>query len=112
MKGFLSFVCSIALFHNLVLGSSIPRYFERSLSTRAHLDVGQVRRELGGRLSEAAAVFGPEDDRFDNVTGRWASFTAPRIQVVAVAGEESDVATIVGHAPDSWNLSPLGPVLF
>ncbi|KAF6822980.1 FAD binding domain-containing protein [Colletotrichum musicola] len=101
MRGFLSFVSSLALFRHLALGSTIPRYFERSLSTRGHLDVEEVRRELGGRLSKDAAIFGSEDDRYDNVTSRWSPFAPPLIQVVAVAGEESDVANIVKYCNEN-----------
>jgi hypothetical protein len=95
MKGFISLVCSLAVFQTLAAGAGIPRYFERSPTTHHQLDVEEVREELGSRVSRSTAIFGPDDRRFNNATSRWNIFAVPQIQVVIVPGEESDVSTIV-----------------
>ena len=83
------------LLWSLAAGASIPRYFERQLTTRRNLTSTQVQRELGGQVSNATLIFGPDDSRFNNVTSRWTDFSKPHIQVVIEPGIETDVAKIV-----------------
>ena len=91
----LSVVCCFGLLWSLAAAASIPRYFEKHLSTRHDLTSTQVQKELGGKISKAAVIFGPDDGRFKDITSRWTEYSKPHIQVVIEPGTESDVAKIV-----------------
>lgn len=92
---FLLLVCSIAIFHTLVAGASIPRYFQTFPISRRQLSVSQVQQELGRQVSNTTVIFGPDDSRYNESTTRWNTFAVPQIQVVVEPGQESDISTIV-----------------
>lgn len=99
MNELLCFLLALALLQNFALAHSIPNYFTKAPVTRSQLDVEQVRRELGCRVSKTSTIFGPDDDSYVNATARWNPIAAPRIQVVIAPGEESDVSVIVCYTP-------------
>ncbi|KAJ4305632.1 hypothetical protein N0V90_001163 [Kalmusia sp. IMI 367209] len=94
MKSFLSFVAGLAIFSDLAVGASIPRYLERDHVTRRQLSSNQVQKELGARVSNGTDIFGPDDSRFEEVTSRWNTYAVPQVQVVVEPAQESDVSTI------------------
>jgi hypothetical protein len=72
-----------------------PHYFQKNSYTRRDLSPGTVAKELGPRLSNGSAIFGPSDGRWDNATERWNTVDAPKIVIVVEVGKESDVAKVV-----------------
>ncbi|KAK2038886.1 FAD-binding domain-containing protein [Colletotrichum somersetense] len=92
-------VLGLAVFQSLA--ASIPNYFERYPTTRTQLDTNQIQAELGKLVSKETAIFGPDDDRYDNATSRWNTFAVPQIKVVISPGQESDVSTIVKYCNDN-----------
>ena len=96
MKGFCSLVYSLAIIQYFAAGSRIPGHFRPHPTTPIGLNTTEVRRELGCRVSNTTAIFGPSDSRFDVATSRWDIYAPPQIQVVIEPGQESDVSTIVG----------------
>ncbi|KAJ5679529.1 hypothetical protein N7462_007773 [Penicillium macrosclerotiorum] len=97
----LSLWCYFGLLWTLAASASIPRYFEKHLTTRRHLTSAQVQEELGTLVSKTATIFGPNDSRFPNITSRWQDTFKPHIQVVIEPGTESDVATIVKYCNEN-----------
>ncbi|GJC88562.1 FAD-linked oxidoreductase chyH [Colletotrichum liriopes] len=92
-----SVFCNAGLLWTLAAGASVPRYFEKHLTTRRDLNSTQIQHELGGQVSNTTLIFGPDDDRFYNATSRWSDFSRPNVQVVIEPGSESDVAKIVQY---------------
>ncbi|GKT90211.1 FAD binding domain-containing protein [Colletotrichum tofieldiae] len=92
-----SIFCNAGLLWTLAAGASVPRYFEKHLTTRRDLNSTQIQHELGGQVSNTTLIFGPDDDRFYNATSRWSDFSRPNVQVVIEPGSESDVAKIVQY---------------
>lgn len=78
-------------------GTTIPRYFQTAPVTRRDLSTTQVQRELGRRVSNTTAIFGPADSRYENATVRWNLVAVPKIQVVIEPGQESDISIIVSN---------------
>ncbi|TLD22417.1 hypothetical protein PspLS_08029 [Pyricularia sp. CBS 133598] len=99
MKNLVSLVCGLALFQILVAGgasiSSEP--FAQLLTTRQQLDVEQIRRELGSRVSNGTLIFGSDDEKYGNATGRYSNYSPPQIQVVVMPDQESDIPAIVRY---------------
>lgn len=95
MKVSASLLCGLGLLQSFVASASIPRYFEKYPTTRRNVTSAQVQMELGGKVSNATVIFGPEDPRYAEATARWSSFAMPHIQVVVEPSQESDVSTIV-----------------
>ena len=91
----LSVFCCFGLLCSLAASASIPRYFEKHSITRRDLTSTQVQQELGGQISNATLIFGPDDSQFNNITSRWTESSKPHIEVVVEPGSESDVAKIV-----------------
>lgn len=109
-------ICGLALLQALVAGINVPYYFQPAHFTRRDLSVTKVQRELGPLLSKTSAIFGPSDARYDNVTERWDAFLTPDVEIVAQAGQESDISVIVGAFPfvftkDAWLTKALGQIL-
>ncbi|KAA8634855.1 hypothetical protein SMACR_09677 [Sordaria macrospora] len=97
MKACVVLTGCLNVFVTLVDGASIPTYFERFPSTPRQLSVVQVQRELGARLSNTTAIFGPDDSQYKEALSRWNSFVTPKVQLVIEPGQESDVSTIVKY---------------
>ena len=95
MKTFFPLLCSLAALQTLVTSASIPRYLQKSPTTRRYLNVTQVQRELGSRVSNTTVIFGPNDNRYNESTTRWNIFAVPKIQVVVEPSQETDISTIV-----------------
>ncbi|KAJ8106846.1 hypothetical protein ONZ43_g6922 [Nemania bipapillata] len=89
--------CGLAIFSSLVSGATIPQYFEKHPFTRRGLPEATIQKELGSLLSKKAAIFGPQDPRFDEATLRYNAFAVPKVEIVAQPGVEADVATIVKY---------------
>lgn len=104
MKACVVLTGCLNVFVTLVDGASIPTYFERFPSTPRQLSVVQVQRELGARLSNTTAIFGPDDSQYKEALSRWNSFVTPKVQLVIEPGQESDVSTIVSLHSPSWYL--------
>ncbi|KAJ0382623.1 hypothetical protein COL922a_012166 [Colletotrichum nupharicola] len=101
MNELLCFLLTLGLLQNFALAYDIPNYFTKAPITRSQLDVEQVRRELGCRVSKTSTIFGPDDDSYVNATARWNPIAAPQIQVVIAPGEESDVSIIVKYCNEN-----------
>ncbi|KAF4849638.1 FAD-linked oxidoreductase chyH [Colletotrichum siamense] len=101
MNELLCFLLALGLLQNFALAYSIPNYFTKAPVTRSQLDVEQVRRELGCRVSKTSTIFGPDDASYVNATARWNPIAAPQIQVVIAPGEESDVSIIVKYCNEN-----------
>ncbi|KAI1084318.1 FAD binding domain protein [Whalleya microplaca] len=54
-------------------------------------------KELSGRLSTGARVYGPGTDVFTQATTRWSTLDAPGVDVVVVPSVENDVAETVKY---------------
>lgn len=91
----LSITCYFGLLWTLAYGATIPRFFEKHSNTHRGLSSTQIQQELGGQVSSNTLIFGPEDERFAEVTSRWTDFSKPRVEVVIEPGTEADVAAIV-----------------
>lgn len=59
------------------------------------ISTAQVRRALGGSLSNSTTIFGAGNGAYINATHRWDSFAVPEAKVVIEVGAESDVSKIV-----------------
>ncbi|KAM4065224.1 FAD binding domain-containing protein [Hirsutella rhossiliensis] len=101
MKGPGSLVYGLAILQTLAAGARIPGYFYPPPTTPVGLDAAQVQRELGSLVSDTTAIFGPDDNRYQNATARWNNFARPQIQVVVQPGEECDVSTIVEYCNEN-----------
>jgi hypothetical protein len=95
MYHFILVVYTLAFFSKPAAGASIPRYFQRSPTTRHQLNVTQVQRELGCLVSKTTAIYGPDDRRYDNATSRWNIYAPPQIQIVVEPARESDISATV-----------------
>ncbi|KAJ8123129.1 hypothetical protein ONZ43_g850 [Nemania bipapillata] len=93
--------CGLVLLRALAASAGIPSYFQRFPVTRSEINAATVLRELGQRVSSKATLYGPSDSRYPNATARWNNFAIPQIQIVVVAGEESDVSTIVRYCNEN-----------
>lgn len=93
--------------------ASLARYIPTPLEnshyahfTRRQLNPMDAQQELGPQLSSCATIFGPADHAWANATERYSTYAPPKIQLVVMPGEESDIPTIVGHAigesPSQW----------
>jgi hypothetical protein len=63
--------------------------------TRRQLNPDYAQQELGPQLSSSTTIFGPTDDAWANATERYSTYAPPKIQLVVIPGEESDISTIV-----------------
>ncbi|KAJ3572917.1 hypothetical protein NPX13_g4887 [Xylaria arbuscula] len=80
---------------------SVPRYFQRSLTTRADISSEQVRTELGSIISNTSLIFGSSSDAWADATDRWNYYSKPNIQAVIEVGQESDVAKVVKYCNEN-----------
>lgn len=95
MKSYISVIGGLAIFQNLVVSVTIPSYFQTSPTTSRQISTAAVQKELGSRLSNSSAIFGPDDSRYNESTARWDNFAVPQVQLVIEPGTESDVPKIV-----------------
>ncbi|KAI0871075.1 hypothetical protein GGS24DRAFT_76006 [Hypoxylon argillaceum] len=92
----------IGILSTLGSAATIPRYFERELTTRQGLSSARVSAELGPQISRDSSIFGPSNSTlWDQVTARWTTASKPTIQLVVEPSEESDVATIVKYCNEN-----------
>ncbi|KFZ09727.1 hypothetical protein V502_08538 [Pseudogymnoascus sp. VKM F-4520 (FW-2644)] len=91
----------LAIIQYFAAGARIPGHFRPHPTTPIGLNTTEVQRELGCRVSNTTAIFGPSDSRFDVATSRWDIYAPPQIQVVIEPGQESDVSTIVKYCNEN-----------
>ncbi|OJJ04867.1 hypothetical protein ASPVEDRAFT_86246 [Aspergillus versicolor CBS 583.65] len=79
---------------------ALPYPFNIAARTPAqhNLTSTSIITQLGPMLSSDAAIYAHNDDRWENATSRWQSYSSPDFTVVVEAGTESDVPVIVKYA--------------
>lgn len=68
--------------------------------TRRQINDTNAKDELGPQLSSSATIIISTDNAWANATERYDTYAPPKIQLVVVPGQESDIATIVGSHVD------------
>ncbi|KAK5637396.1 hypothetical protein RRF57_013110 [Xylaria bambusicola] len=83
------------------IGSPVPRYFQRDLTTPADITSEQVQKDLGSLISNTSLIFGSSSDAWANATDRWNYYSKPNIQAVIQVGQESDIAKVVKYCNEN-----------
>lgn len=76
---------------------ALPYPFNIAARTPAqhNLTSTSIITQLGPMLSSDAAIYAHNDERWENATSRWQSYSSPDFTVVVEAGTEDDVPVIV-----------------
>jgi hypothetical protein len=61
--------------------------------TRREFNPTNTQGELGPQLSSSATIFGPTDNAWANATERYSTYGSPKIQLVIISEEESNMQT-------------------